>query len=64
MIAIWGDVAGSGAAILTGVLLAWPLILDMLCMNGMQLLRVGVHIQLWDLALCIWCHHFADPMGT
>jgi len=62
MIAIQSDIAGSGATVLTKVLLAWPLIPDMLCMNAMQLLRVGVHIQSWNLALRLV--YFADPMAT
>ena len=45
----WVDVAGSLLTVLSRVLLALPLFLDMLGMNAMQLLYSRVHVQAWNL---------------
>ena len=47
----WLDVTGTRTTILSELLLANPLVLDMLGVNTMQLLFSGIHIKARNLTL-------------
>ena len=49
MDAVGSDITGSGATVLTQMLLTLPFVLDVLGMNPMQLLCIRIHIQSWNL---------------
>jgi len=49
MDAVGSDITGSGATVLTQMLLTLPFVLDVLGMNPMQLLCIKIHIQLRNL---------------
>jgi hypothetical protein len=51
MLATRYNVAGSRPTIFTKVLLALSLVLDMLCMDAMQLLCVAKCVQSWNLVM-------------
>ena len=49
MLAAGGNVAGAWPSIFAEVLLALPFVLDILCVDAMELVYVAEHVQSWNL---------------